>query len=327
MFDARLLRALRRNLVQAAPTVAGVVVLDFLLLQLTPGDAADVMAAESGGTTSETMAAIRHHFGLDLPVLERLVNYLSTLAHGSLGYSPRYDMPVAELIGQRLPATLTLMVVALTFAIGLGVALGALMALSAGRTFDRALSAFLLLFYSLPGFWIGLMLIVLFSVKLRWLPSSGLETSGADFHGWPLVSDHLSHLILPAASLAMFYVAIYARLTRACVLEVASQDYVRTARAKGLTPLAVTLHHIVRNALGPVCTMAGVQIGGVLGGSVVVETVYGLPGLGRLAFEAVMKRDFSVLLGVLLLSSLLVIIVNMLVDLVQAWLDPRIEVR
>jgi peptide/nickel transport system permease protein len=327
MSNSRLLRALRRNLVQAVPTIAGIVVLDFLLLQLAPGDAADVMAAESGVATTETMAAIRHHFGLDLPVLERLGNYLTTLAHGSLGYSPRYDMPVAELVGQRLPTTLTLMGLSLTLAIGLGVAFGAVMALSSSRALDRALSAFLLLFYSLPGFWIGLMLIVLFSVKLGWLPTSGVETSGSSLTGWAEASDRFAHLILPAASLAMFYLAIYARLTRASVLEVASQDYVRTATAKGLPPAAVVIRHIVRNALGPVSTMAGVQIGGILGGSVVIETVFGLPGLGRLAFEAVMKRDFSVLLGVLLLSSLLVIIVNMLVDLVQTWLDPRIEVR
>ena len=159
------------------------------------------------------------------------------------------------------------------------------------------------------------------------MPSSGLETSGTSLTGWAAAGDRLSHLILPAAALSTFYVAIYARLTRASVLEVASQDYVRTAKAKGLPPRTIIGRHILRNALGPVSVMAGVQIGGILGGSVVVETVFGLPGLGRLAFEAVMKRDFSVLLGVLLLSSLLVVVVNMLVDLVQAWLDPRVEVR
>jgi peptide/nickel transport system permease protein len=199
--------------------------------------------------------------------------------------------------------------------------------LNAGRWPDRVLSITSLLFYSVPGFWIGLMLIVLFSVKLGWLPSGGMETIGADKKGLDFIIDRLRHMILPATSLALFYVAVYARLTRAAVLEVASQDFVRTARAKGLSPFAVGYRHILRNALLPVTTLAGMHIGGILGGAVVAETVYSWPGLGRLAFESVLRRDYNVLLGVLLLSSILVIIANMLVDLLQAWLDPRIEIR
>jgi peptide/nickel transport system permease protein len=201
------------------------------------------------------------------------------------------------------------------------------MASFASRWPDRLLSVFAILFYSIPGFWIGLMLIVLFSVKLGWLPSGGSETIGAGKTGLAGLLDRLRYMILPATSLALFYVAIYARLARAAMLEAQTQDYVRTAAAKGLSPLAITLRHVLRNALLPVTTLAGMHLGGLLGGAVVVETVYSWPGLGRLAFEAVMSRDFSILLGVLLLSSLLVIIANMIVDLVQAWLDPRIEVR
>jgi peptide/nickel transport system permease protein len=236
-------------------------------------------------------------------------------------------MPVADLIAQRLPGTLTLMAVALVIAIALGVILGSLMATFAGRIPDRLLSIFSLLFYSIPSFWIGLMLIVLFSVKLGWLPTGGAGTIGSQLKGFPALFDKARYMVLPATSLALFYVAIYARLTRAAMLEVKNQDFVRTAFAKGLTPYGVTARHILRNALIPITTMAGMHIGGMLGGAVVVETVYSWPGLGRLAFEAVMGRDFTVLLGILLLSSLLVIIANATVDLVHAWLDPRIGAR
>jgi len=323
----RILMALRRTVLQAVPTVVVIVILNFFLLRLAPGDAADVLAGEAGSATVETMAAFRERFGLDLPALDQLLAYLGNLAHFSLGQSPRYNMPVASLIMQRLPNTLMLMLVALGLALAIGIAAGTVMASFVGRWADRALSVLALLFYSIPGFWVGLMLIVAFSVKLGWLPSGGAETIGSGFTGIDAVIDGLQHLILPALSLALFYVAIYARLTRGAMLEVASQDYVRTARAKGLSPFAVTTGHVLRNALLPVTTMAGIHLGGMMGGAVVVETVYSWPGLGRLAFEAVMGRDFQVLLGILLLSSLLVVAVNAVIDIVQAWLDPRIEVR
>lgn len=324
---SRLAKALRRTTIQALPTIVGIFVINFLLLQLAPGDAADVLAGESGSATMETVAALRARFGLDQPVVVQLIAYLNNLAHFSLGFSPRYNLPVAEIIGQRLPGTIALMASALLIALASGIALGLLMASYAGRWPDRLIAIVVTLFYSIPGFWIGLMLILLFSVKLGWLPSGGSATIGADLHGIDALLDRLRYMILPALSLALFYVAIYSRLARAAVLEALAQDYVRTAAAKGLSPVAIAIHHVLRNALLPVTTVAGMHLGGLLGGAVVVETVYSWPGLGRLAFEAVMSRDFSVLLGILLLSSLLVIVANILIDLVQAWLDPRIEVR
>ncbi|CAO3439290.1 ABC transporter permease [Azospirillum doebereinerae] len=321
----RLTRRFLRTALQAIPTVLGIVILNFLLLQLAPGDAADVMAAESGTATEETLAALRARFGLDQPLLLQLLGYLNNLAHFSLGYSPRYNMPVAELIGQRLPGTLLLMATALLLAFVVGVLLGMVMAATAGRWPDRVVSVLALLFYSIPGFWIGLMLIVLFSVTLGWLPSGGYQTIGSPAEGLAALLDRLRYMVLPATSLALFYVAIYARLARAALLEAQTHDYVRTARAKGLPAWTVMTRHVLRNALLPVTTMAGIHLGGILGGAVVVETVYSWPGLGRLAYEAVMARDFSILLGVLLLSSLLVIAANLLVDVLQAWLDPRIE--
>lgn len=323
----RALRAVVRTLWQALPTVLGVVVLNFLLLQLVPGDAADVIAAESGSATAESMAQLRSHFGLDVPLLQQLTSYLNHLAHFSLGTSPRYNLPVTELIGARLGNTLVLMLAALGVALTIGITLGCIMASQVGRWPDRVLSVLALLLYSTPSFWLGLMAIVLFSVHLGWLPTGGSGTIGAGATGWAALVDAARHLVLPALAMSGFYVAIFSRLTRASMLEVSRQDFVRTAQAKGLAPWAVTLHHVLRNALIPVTTVAGMHFGTLLGGAVVVETVFSWPGLGRLAFESVMARDYTVLLGILLMSSLLVILANMLVDLLHAWLDPRIQVR
>lgn len=320
----RIAATLRRTAIHAVPTVLGIIVLDFLLLQLMPGDAADVIASESGVATAESMAMLRQHFGLDQPVLTQLMNFLGHLAQFNLGFSPRYNMPVVDLILQRLPGTLMLMVTALAFALIIGIAVGSVMAAWAGRWPDRILSVVVLLFYSMPGFWVGLMAIVLFSVKLGWLPSDGDMTVGAGLTGWAMIADRLRHLVLPALALASFFVAVYARLTRASMLEVQRQDFMRTAQAKGLHPFLIQLRHALRNALVPVTTVAGMHLGNLLGGAVVVETLFGWPGMGRLALEAVLARDFSTLLGVLLLSSFLVIVANMLIDLLHAWLDPRI---
>ncbi|MDR5856618.1 ABC transporter permease [Caballeronia sp. LZ062] len=321
---ARLAAIARRTAWQAVPTALAIVILNFFLLKLMPGDAADVLAGEAGSATAETLAALRAKFGLDQPLLHQLGSYLSHLAHFSLGYSPRYDAPVMQLILSRLPNTLILMGSALAFAIVTGVALGAIMAHWAGKWPDRVLSVLALLLYSTPGFWIGLLAIILFSVRLGWLPSGGDVTVGANLHGLAYAADVAKHALLPAATLGTFFVAIYARLTRAAMLEVQRQDFVRTAHAKGLHPLRVSVHHVLRNALMPLTTMVGIHFGTLLGGAAVTETVFSWPGLGRLALDAVMARDFSVLLGVLLLSSLLVMLANLVIDLLQAWLDPRI---
>lgn len=325
--SARTLRVLGRSLLQAVPTVIGVVLLSFFLLQAVPGDAADVIAAESGSATEASMAALRTHFGLDQPVLQQLGDYLRNLATLNLGVSPRYNLPVSDLIFSRLGNTVLLMGSALACALVAGIALGALMASVAGRWLDRALSLAALLLYSTPGFWLGLMAIILLSVKLGWLPPGGVSTIGSGATGPAHALDVARHLVLPTLALASFYVAIFARLTRASMLEVNRQDFVRTAHAKGLTPRAVALRHVLRNALIPVTTVAGLNVGTLLGGAVVVETVFSWPGLGRLAYDSVMGRDYVVLLGILVLSSLLVIVANILVDLLQTVLDPRIRAR
>lgn len=323
----RLRGSLYKGLWQAVPTVIGIVIINFLLLQLMPGDAVDVLAAEAGAATQETMQNLRAHFGLDVSVAQQLWNYLNNLLHFNLGVSPRHNMPVTTLIGMRFSSTLLLMATALFAAFIAGVIAGAIMAFWAGRWPDRILSVLVLILYSTPSFWLGLMAIVLFSVKLGWFPSGGNITIGAGFEGMAYLADMLRHLTLPAMAMAGFFIAIFSRLTRSSMLEVSRQDFVRTAEAKGVAPVALVFRHILRNALIPVTTVAGMHFGTLLGGAVVIEVVFSWPGLGRLALESVLARDYSVLMGILFFSSLMVIVMNILVDLLHAWLDPRIQSR
>ena len=315
---------LKRTALHAGPTVLGIIVLDFLFLQLMPGDAADVIAIEAGAATAETMAMLRERFGLDQPIITQLGNFLSHLVQLDLGHSARFNASVLDIIMTRLPNTVLLMATALSLALLMGIVMGSVMAAWAGKWPDRLLSVVVLLLYSMPGFWVGLMAIVLFSVKLGWLPNDSNMTVGANYTGLTMIADRAVHLVLPALALASFFVAVYSRLVRASMLEVQRQDFMRTAQAKGLHPFFIQLRHALRNALIPVTTVAGMHLGNLLGGAVVVETLFGWPGMGRLALEAVLARDFSVLLGVLLLSSLLVIAANVVIDLLHAWLDPRI---
>ncbi len=323
--SSRLRSALRKALWQALPTVVGIVIFNFLLLQMLPGDAVDVIAAESGAATEETMQQLRAHFGLDVSVAQQLWNYLNNLMHFNLGNSPRHNMPVTSLIGMRFGNTLLLMLTALGLAFVAGVLLGAIMAFKAGKWPDRVLSVLVLILYSTPSFWLGLMAIVLFSVKLGWFPTGGNLTIGAGLTGWAYFTDVVRHLTLPALAMAGFFVAIFSRLTRSAMLEVSRQDFVRTAQAKGVGPIALAFRHVLRNALIPVTTIAGMHFGTLLGGAVVIEVVFSWPGLGRLALESVLSRDYSVLMGILFFSSLMVIVMNVLVDLLHAWLDPRIQ--
>lgn len=322
----RVFRYLAWRLLQAIPIVAGIAVFNFMLLQFAPGDAADVLAGEAGGATPEYIAQLKARFGLDQPVPVQLGKYLWNVARLDLGFSFRHNMPVVDLIVSRLPATLLLMGAAIVLAFSLGVLLGVTAARHVNRPLDTIISVGALLAYATPIFWIGLMMILLFSVQLGWLPSSGMRTIGADLTGLGYAIDVARHLVLPATALSLFFMALYTRLMRASMLEVYSLDYVTTARAKGLTERRVAFKHVLRNALLPMVTMLGLQIGSMLGGSVLVETVFGWPGLGRLAFEAVFQRDNNLLLGILLLSSVLVVIVNVVIDLTYARLDPRIEV-
>jgi peptide/nickel transport system permease protein len=316
---------LRRRLPQVLPVVAGIALLNFLILQIAPGDVVDVLAGEAGAATPEYMAALRAQFGLDQTMLVQLGHYLYNVATLNLGFSFRQNMPVLDLIMTRLPATLLLMVAAMLIALLAGGLLGVVAARRVHGWVDHASSAFVLVLYAVPSFWLGLMAIVLFSAKLGWLPSGGMVDISAAHSGWAWVRDVAWHAVLPSCTLAAFYLAIYAKLMRSAMLELHGADFIRTARAKGASEARITVRHALRNALLPVVTMLGFQVASLLSGAVLVESVFSWPGLGRLAFESILARDFNLLLGILLLSSVLVTLINIVVDLAYAWLDPRVE--
>jgi peptide/nickel transport system permease protein len=316
-----------RRLAQAVPILAAIVVINFLLLQLAPGDAVDVLAGEAGSATPEYMAELRAKFGLDQPIPVQLANYAARVATGDFGWSFRHEMPVSDLVLQRLGPTLILMGATILIAVGVGALLGLLAATGLNTWRDNLISVLALVSYATPLFWVGLMLILVFSVNLGWFPTSGMETIAAFHSGWDRVWDVLHHLVLPATTLSLFYLALYTRLMRASMLEQAGMDYVVTARAKGLSERRIVWRHVLRNALLPVVTMAGVQVSSLIGGSVIVETVFGWPGLGQLAFESLFARDLNLLLGIFLLSAVLVLAVNLAVDILYTLLDPRIELR
>ncbi|MDQ2927393.1 MAG: ABC transporter permease [Caldimonas sp.] len=319
------LRYVARRLALGIPTILIIVVLNFGLLHLAPGDAADVLAGEAGAATPDYMVQLRQKFGLDQPVYVQLGLYLKRVATLDLGYSFRHGMSVTDLILSRLGPTLLLMLTVFAISVGTGIALGAIAARNLNRWSDNMLSMLAILAYATPVFWAGLMLIVLFSIKLGWFPTSGFEQIGAFNEGWARAVDVAHHLVLPALTLSLFYIALYTRLMRASVLDQSAMDYVITARAKGLTERQIARRHVLRNAALPVLTMAGVQFGGLLGGAVVVETVFGWPGLGLLAYESLFARDINLLLGIFFISACLVVVVNLLVDLSYSLLDPRIE--
>ncbi len=316
-----------RRLGQAVPTVLVIVALNFLLLQLAPGDAADVLAGEAGSATPEFMAQLRKSFGLDQPLGVQLLLYMKQVVSLDLGYSFRHGMPVTDLIASRLGPTLLLMVSVLVVSVAVGTLLGAFAARHLNRWQDNLISMLTVLAYATPVFWAGLMLIVVFSIKLGWFPTSGMQQVAAFHEGSAKLRDIAHHLVLPVLTLTMFYLALYARLMRASVLEQFSTDYVVTARAKGLTERQIARRHVMRNAVLPVLTMAGVQVGGLLGGAVVVETVFAWPGLGLLAYESLFARDLNLLLGIFFICSCLVVVVNLVVDVTYSLLDPRIELR
>jgi len=320
----RLMRTAGFSLAQALITVMGVVIIGFFLLNLLPGDAADAFAGSSGSASQETTAALRKSFGLDLPLFTRLISYLLNICKLDFGQSIHYQAPVLSVILSRLPSTFELMASAFVIAIVFGIGFGWIMAAFARRWPDTVLTSVLLLLYSAPGFWLGLMAIVLFSVRLNWLPSGGSETVGAAFSGLEALSDKASHLVLPCLALSLVYMAVYARLTRSALLEVFGQDFMRAAKAKGLHPIVLQFRHGLRNALIPVITVAGLHLGNLLGGAIIVETVFNWPGIGRLTIDALIARDFNILLGLLIISSALVVFSNSLIDVLVGILDPRI---
>lgn len=313
------------RLVQAIPVVILIMIGTFLLLKLAPGDTVDALVGDMGGADAAFIARLRTEYGLDQPIWVQLWRYMFKLASFDFGWSFVYEQPVATVLMDRLGTTLMLMAASLSIAFTVGIALGAIAARRAYSATDNLISVLGLVFYATPSFFLSLMLMLVFSVKLGWLPVGGIKTIAAFYTGWDHVWDVVRHLIMPTAALSLIYLAFYLRLMRASVMEVADLDYVRTARAKGAKEGRLMVHHIMRNALLPVVTLLGLQFSTVLGGSIVVETIFTLPGLGQLAYQSVVQRDMNTLMGIIFLCAIIVVVVNFLTDLLYARLDSRIE--
>ena len=298
-----------RRLGQAALTLLGVSVLVFVVLRVLPGDPAKMLLPE--GAPQSAVDELNRHLGLREPLHVQYAIFIQSVVRGDFGQSFQYRAPALRVVTERLAATAQLALAAMFLTGTVGVSLGIVAAVRRGTRYDFASTLFAVLGQSLPNFWLGIMLILLFGVALRWLPTSGFES-------W-------RHLILPAVTLAAFPMALVARLTRSSMLEILGRDYIRTGRAKGLAERAVVLRHALRNAAVPVLTVLGLQIGTLLGGAVITESVFAWPGMGKLVVDAIFFRDFPVVQTVLIFSATIFVLINLLVDLLYTVIDPRIR--
>ena len=310
----------------AVALLLAVLVLNFLLMHAAPGDIADTIAQDMGGATAEVMEQIRRDYGLDKPWWTQLGLYIGNVAQGDLGYSFFFNQPVTDLLLQRLPATLLLVISAQVLAIIVGVLLGVIAARRPNGVASHFVTLLALFGYSAPVFWTGIMLLITFSLLIPLFPVAGMQDvtrEGGTWFGHALDVAH--HMVLPVLTLASIFLALYSRLCRASMLEVLGSDYIRTAKAKGLSEREVVYKHGLKNALSPVVTLAGLQFSAVVSGAVLVETVFSWPGLGTLALQSILARDTPTILGILFFSSLVVVVVNLVTDVVLRLIDPRIR--
>ena len=319
---------LSRRLAYGLLLMLGVVVLNFLLIRLAPGDPAVVIAGEMGGATEEMLESIREDYGLNKPVLTQLWIYISGVATGNLAESFFFNQPVSKLIAARIGPTILLVISAQIISIVLGVFLGVIAARKPNGVMSAFVSVFATIGYAVPVFWTGIMLIILFASAIPIFPVEGMQS--VKLRDAPFLTQALDvahHLVLPAFTLAIIYLAQYARLSRASMLEVLGSDYIRTARAKGSPERTVLFKHALRNAALPILTVAGLQFGNLISGALLVETVFNWPGMGRLAFESILRRDYPTIMGVLFFASAMVVVANILTDISYRWADPRLRGR
>jgi len=314
------------RLLQGLALVFAVVVLNFVLVHAAPGDPVETIAGASGGMSAELKAELRTQYGLDKPLPVQLGVYLGKVLSGDLGYSYFFNLPVAGLIAERVPATLLLVMTSVLGSFVIGTVLGVLSSRKPNGLLSQLINTLSLVGFAAPVFWTGIMLVLLFASALPLFPVSGMRAiDSAGASGFADMLDVLHHLVLPALTLGLIYLAQYSRLSRASMLDVLGSDFIRTARAKGLSNRVVLYKHALRNALLPVITILGLQFGNVMAGAILVETVFNWPGLGRLAFESVLRRDYPTILGVLLFSSIIVVVMNLLTDYCYRLIDPRIK--
>ena len=315
-------RYIFRRLLQATPMLVGISFAAFVLLRLAPGGPMAVYA-QNPNMTEADMRRIEHILGLDQPIHIQYLKWAAGMSTGNMGYSYRTGRPVGQIILERVPATLQLMGCAYLIAITLGLTTGIVSAIRRHSLFDYFSTTGAMIGLSVPTFWFGLMVIIVFAGMLRWIPSGGIATLGAPFS----IQDRLIHLIGPASVLGLWMTATWSRYTRSSVLEVIGQDYIRTARAKGLQSRTILLRHTLRNALIPLITLAGLEFRNLFGGALVTETVFSWPGVGRLYLDSLNYQDYSVILGLLLITSVMVLVGSLLADILYAVVDPRIRLR
>lgn len=302
-----------------------VLILNFFLLHIMPGNVAQTIASQMGGATPEILAQIRETYGLDRPLWMQLLTYITNVATGDFGTSFFYQQPVLSLILERLPATLLLVLSAQIVSVLTGILLGVFAAQKPNSLRSYVVTVLAVVGYATPVFWLGLMLLIVFAYYIPLFPTSGMQSIGVLGGPFSQVVDVLHHLVLPAFTLAVIYLAQYTRIARSSMINTLGADYVRTARAKGMPEWVITYKHALKNALIPVVTLAGLQFSRVFAGAVVVEVVFNWPGMGVLAYDAMLRRDFPLLLGILFFSAIVVVVVNLLTDVIYQFLDPRIR--
>ena len=327
------------RLLAAIPLMLGVAIIVFLFMRMTPGDPVDIMMGQSGAVTAGEIERLRSEFNLDKPLHEQLLLFLGGVVRGDLGNSIQRQQPVTRLIAERLPATIELALGALFFGLLVAFPIGIISAVKQNSAIDRLSMAGAFLGISMPSFWLGILLIMLFSVNLKWLPVQGRIGSDIQLQSvtgfytidsiltgnWPALSSSLRHLILPSITLGAAVAAIVARVLRSSLLEILRSDYVKLARAKGASETRTVMKHALRNAMIPTITVLGLQVGVLLGGNMIVEAVFGWPGLGRLVVDAIFNRDFPLVQGAVMVYALTFILVNLIVDVLYTYLNPKIE--
>ncbi len=334
----RIVKVLERVLV-TVPIMFGVAVVVFLFMRLTPGDPVDIMMGQGGSVSAGEMEQLRSEFHLDEPLHIQLWLFLKDAVRGDLGYSYTQKRPVSDLIAERLPATIELALGSLLFSLLVAIPIGILSAVRQHSLLDQFSMAGAFLGTSMPPFWLGIILILFFAVRLNWLPVQGRLDFGTPLeyrtgfyvidsllgHNWPALASSVKHLILPSVCLGAAVAAVVARVLRSSMVEILRQDYVVLARAKGQSEFLVVMKHALRNALIPTVTVVGLQIGTLLGGNMIVETVFSWPGLGRLVVDAIFRRDFPLVQGAVMVYAFTFVIANLVVDMLYTYLNPKIE--
>jgi peptide/nickel transport system permease protein len=320
-----ILRIVAERIAYGIGLLVAVLVLNFFLVRLAPGDPVQFLIGEMGGASEEFIRDIRLSYGLDRPLLEQLGIYLWRAAQGDLGRSFYYNSPVLDLFMSRVGPTILLIATATVVSLVAGTILGVLSSRKPEGWFSAIVTVFSLIGYAAPVFWTGLLLVILFASVLPIFPVQGMRNLALQGNGLIIALDIAHHLVLPALTLSIIYIAQYSRLARASMLEVLGSDYVRTARAKGVKETRVVFKHALRNAILPIITITGLHFGQLLSGAVLVETVFNWPGLGTLAYDSILRRDYPTILGLLFFAAIMVVVANVLTDLCYAWADPRIK--